>query len=295
MTSEIIRLKVDRDFSLMPWLLPAAVRGDVRALGRFVRLAETAALSPLASRGERQARLAAMLMALDAPEGARPPALAPGDAATIEGLRASLSRHGMPARHARTILLTLQRTLALAGAPTGAPTGEGGGGNASWADVLAYCRGVAAPVGRHMLDLCREDAARCGASADALCSALRILKELRDGTTGGGPWLCIPASFMRDASISPGHLAAPSARGQTRAVLDRVLDGVEALLAEADRLPTLVQSRRLRLYVCVVLCRARKLAGRFRLRDPLQEKVGLSRWQRHGCLLLSMLRAGSPP
>ncbi len=291
MTSEIIRLKVDRDFSLMPWLLPAEVRGDVRALGRFVRLAETAALSPLASRSERQARLAAMLAALGAPEGAAPSSLGPGDAATIEALRASLSRHGMPAEHARTILTTLQRTLA----PTGAPTGEGGSGNASWADVLAYCRGVAAPVGRHMLALCREDATVCGASADALCSALRILKELRDGTTGGGPWLCIPASFMRDASISPGHLAAPSARGQTRAVLDRVLDGVDALLADADRLPGLVESRRLRLYVCVVLCRARKLAGRFRLRDPLQEKVGLSRWQRHGCLLLSMLRAGNPP
>lgn len=288
MTSEIIRPKVDRDFSLMPWLLPAEVRGDVRALGRFVRLAETAALSPLASRGERQARLAALLAALDAPEGAAPPALGPGDAATIEGLRASLSRHGIPARHARTILLTLQRTLVL----TGAPTGEGGGGNASWAEVLAYCRGVAAPVGRHMLALCREDGALCGPPADALCGALRILKELRDGNAGGGPWFCIPASFMRDASISPGHLAAPSARGQTRAVLDRVLDGVDALLAEAGRLPGLVRSRRLRLYVCVVLCRARKLAHRFRLRDPLQEKVGLSRWQRHGCLLLSMLEAG---
>jgi hypothetical protein len=97
---------------------------------------------------------------------------------------------------------------------------------------------------------------------------------------------------MRDASISAGHLAAPSARGQTRAVLDRVLDGVDALLGEATTLPSQVQSRRLRLYVSVVLCRARKLAARFRLRDPLQEKVGLSRWQRHGCLLLSLVGIG---
>lgn len=287
MTSEIIRLKVDRDFSLMPWLLPAKVRADVRALGRFVRLAETAALSPFASRGERHARLSALLSALDAPGDVRNPLLAPHDAAVMEGMRASLDRCGISAENARTILLTLQQTTRTGAA---AP-GDISASNASWADVLAYCRGVAAPVGRHMLALCHEDAAICGRPADALCSALRILKELRDGNAGDGGWLCIPASFMRDASISLRHLAAPSARGQTRAVLDRVLDGVDALLDEADRLPSLVTSRRLRLYVMVVLCRARKLAARFRRLDPLQDRVGLSRWQRHGCLLLSVLQA----
>lgn len=282
MTGEIIRLNAeDRDFSLMPWLLPAAVRADVRALGRFVRLAESVAAHPLLSRGERQARLAGLLTALNAAEAAEEPALAPGDAAVIRALQASLWRRGIPAEHARTIVQTLHRTA-----------GEAGAGNATWADVLAYCHGVAAPIGRHMLAFCGEDAATCGPRADALSAAMRILKELRDGTAGQGPWLCIPASFMHDASISPGHLAAASARGQTRAVLDRVLDGVNGLLMEADPLPSLVRSRRLRLYVTVVLCRARKLAARFRLRDPLQEKVGLSRWQRHGCLLSSLVNAG---
>jgi phytoene/squalene synthetase len=290
MTSEIIRLKVDRDFSLMPWLLPADVRADVRALGRFVRQAETAALSPLASREDREARLAGLLAALDPPDDGEPLPLLAEDAAAIDGLLASIRRHGISTEPARTILLTLQRAAAAA-----LPAEGRTAGSATWADVLAYCRGAAAPVGRHMLALCREDVEACGPPADALCSALRILKELRDGNAGGGPWLCIPASYMRDASISPGHLAAASARGQTRAVLDRVLDGVDALLAEAEELPSLVAGRRLRLYVCVVLCRARKLARRFRLRDSLQEKVGLSRWQRHGCLVLSVLRGGRRP
>jgi len=100
---------------------------------------------------------------------------------------------------------------------------------------------------------------------------------------------------MRHPSLPPGHLTAPAARGQTRAVLDRVLDGVDALLVEARPLPSLVASPRLRLYVSVVLCRAGKLSARFRHRDPLHEKVGLSRWQRHRCLLLSLLRAGARP
>lgn len=280
MTSEIIRLKVDRDFSLMPWLLPAPIRGDVRALARFVRLAETVATNPLLSRSERQDRLSVLLSALDT-GGVAGAQLSPGDAGILEDLRASLSRCRISSVHARSILRTLHQSA-----------GTASGGNAAWSDVLAYCRGVAAPVGRQMLDLCGEDAAACGPAADALCAAMRILKELRDGNAGQGPWLCIPTSFMRDASISAGHLAAPSARGQTRAVLDRVLDGVDALLGEAITLPSQVQSRRLRLYVSVVLCRARKLAARFRLRDPLQEKVGLNRWQRHGCLLLSLVGIG---
>lgn len=288
MTSELIRLKVDRDFSLIPWLLPAPIREDVRALGRFVRLAETVAANPLLSRSERQARLDGLAAALQAPGGVQEPDVPPGDAAAMGELRASLSRRGITAEHARTILRTLQRTIGAASAPAVDPRA----GNASWADVIAYCRGVAAPVGRHMLDLCGEDAATCGPPTDALCIAMRILKELRDGNDAQGAWMCIPSSFMRDAFISPGHLAAPSARGQTRAVLDRVLDGVDALLAEADLLPLLVRSRRLRLYVSVVLCRARKLAARFRRRDPLLERVGLSRWQRHGCLVFSVLIVG---
>lgn len=296
MAGELIQLKVDRDFSLMPWLLPAAIRDDVRALGRFVRLAEGIAVTPMLSRRDRHDRLVALEAMLDDGERQLPPDLAaPADAAVMAAYRDSLARHDFDPGGARTILRTLQRTVA--GSRSAAASGGSHGVEPivleTWDDVLAYCDGVAAPIGRQMLALCGEDLALCGPPADALCIAMRILKELRDcdGAICDGALLCIPATFMRDASITRHHLSAPSARGQTRAVLDRVLDGVDALLVEAGDLPPRISSRRLRTYVRVVLCRARKLAARCRQGDPLQEKVELRRWERQACIGLNIMRA----
>jgi phytoene/squalene synthetase len=143
-----------------------------------------------------------------------------------------------------------------------------------------------------MLELMREDLAVCGRSADALCTALRILKQLRDceDPTVRFNRLCIPQQFLDDAMITPAHLRAPVAKGQTRAVLDRVLDGVEQLLVHAAPLPRLIQDRGFATHATIVLCRARKLVGRFRHRDPLQQRVGLAGWQRAFCRWLGTLR-----
>jgi phytoene/squalene synthetase len=95
--------------------------------------------------------------------------------------------------------------------------------------------------------------------------------------------LCIPERFLTDAFITPDHLKAPTAKGQTRAVIDRVLDGVDRLLAEATPLPKLIRSQGLALHAAIVLCRARKLAELFRIRDPLSEKVHLAPLTRYIC------------
>ncbi len=290
----------------MPWLLPARVRADVRVLGRFVRLAEGVAASPMLSRSQRYARLVALEAMLDARstddgDRTRPGSItaatrcssAGRDEAVIAALRASLVRRDIPAASVRTILRTLEQTVT---GSTPGGTGSRGDGNAvahaTWADVVAYGAGAAAPIGRHLLALIGEDPIRCGPPADALCIAMRILKTLRDcdGPSEPGALPCIPATYMHDASITTRHLSAPSARGQTRAVLDRVLDGVDALLSEAGPLPLLIENRRLRTYVRVVFCRASKLSARCRRGDPLREKVELSGWERQACVWRNLLR-----
>jgi phytoene/squalene synthetase len=289
--------KRDRDFSLMPWLLPAPIRPDVRALGRFARLVDAIAATSRSSVVARQERLRACEAMLEedyAPVDVPRPGDTDGvlDAVMVD-LRASLARSGMTARYARGMLQTVREALQDAEDRSSAD-GRSAVVHASWADLLAYCNGVASPIGRQMLALCGEDLITCGPPADALCTAMRILKELRDFDglmDKSDVRLCIPESFMRDASISLHHLQAASARGQTRAVLDRILDGVDAQLATAEALPGLIRSRRLRIYVAVVLCRARKLAATFRRRDPFQEKVELSLWQRTVCLWLGLVRA----
>lgn len=298
MANELIRLG-DREFSLMPRILMPSVRADVRALGRFVRLVEAIAGNPMLSRGERRARLRALEISLSGdPAPAEVPAPGPcepgpsallgEDRAVMLALRESIERTRVSPDYAGQVLRSAHRiiepdTSAVAG-QADPPT------NASWDDVLACCDGIAAPVGRHLLALHGENVEECGPAADALCMAMWILKALRDceAPITRNARLCIPDAYLHDASISPRHLRAPAAKGQTRAVIDRVLDGVERLLADAEVLPHLLRGRRLRAYVSIVLCRAGKLSARFRQRDPLREKVGLSRWQRLSCTMINV-------
>jgi phytoene/squalene synthetase len=259
----------DPDFSLMPELFPPPVRPHVRAFARFVRLADSITDSAFLSRQDKRARLAALQGALNEPTGELWSAEA---SAAIASLRASLTQTGLSPEHARHILQAFQRDA-------------DGYASATWADLLVYCQFAAAPIGRYMLELVDEDLANCRRPADALCAALRILKQLRDAENPTVRYnrLCIPMQYLNEALITPAHFRTPTAKGQTRAVLDRVLDGVDQLLVQAAPLPGLIHHRGLAVHTAIVLCRARKLVTRFRRLDPLQERVGLAAWQRTVC------------
>ena len=271
-----MRLGSDPDFSLMPDLFAEPMRPHMHAFGRFVRLADAVTDNTLLARDEKLARLAALESALN---GGDEPLWSEEALAVAVGLRASLRQTGVPVEHARHILQAFRRDAR-------------GHVCAGWHDLLVYCQFAAAPIGRYMLQLLDEDLARCGRPADALCGGLHILRQLRDceDPTIRFNRLCIPRQFLDDAMITPQYLRAPSAKGQTRAVLDRVLDGVERLLAEAASLPRLIRDRGLTMHAAIVLCRAHKLVGRFRRRDPLRERVGLASWQRTFCRWLGTLR-----
>lgn len=266
----------DADFSLMPDLFPAHLRASVRAFAHFVRIADGITDDPSLSREEKAAWLEAMEAVVDGendanlPEEARDASLA---------LRGSLREAGGSPAHAHHVLQAFRRDVT-------------GGRIQTWNDLLVYCQFAAAPIGRFLLEQTGEDVSVCGPSSDALCSALRILKRLRDCKHPSSihSRLCIPEQFMRDAFITTFHLEAPSAKGQTRAVIDRVLDGVDRLLHEAEPLPRLIESKGLAIHAAIVLCRARKLARRFREQDPFNERVGLSRRERLICKWLSVLR-----
>ena len=98
--------------------------------------------------------------------------------------------------------------------------------------------------------------------------------------------------------ITSAHLRSAAARGQIRAVLDRVLDGVDHLLAQAAPLPDVLTVRGTGRHARILLCRAGALARRLRAEDPLATTVRLGAWQRQRCLVLGLLprlrRARSP-
>jgi phytoene/squalene synthetase len=273
---DLTHLGGDADFSLMPGLFPPKVRLHVLAFSEFVRLADHTADSAWLTRQDKIARLDILEAAL----GDEPVAGWSEEASrVIHNMRYSLRETHVSSRHPQRIVQAFRRDVM-------------GESKRTWQDLLAYCNNAAAPVGRFMLELMHEDQSVCGKPADDLCAALRILRRLRDCRDAADQFnrLCIPEQFMNDAMVSIDHLKAPSAKGQTRAVIDRVLDGVDRLLSNAEPLPGLIRQRGLRMHTAIVLCRARKLAARFRQEDPLQGRVTLSRWERFRCRWMVLAR-----
>jgi hypothetical protein len=129
-----------------------------------------------------------------------------------------------------------------------------------------------------------------GRALDALATAIWLLRQLRAiDPAGTPPPLCIPSRFFADAMITPEHLRLASARGQIRAVLDRVIDGVDHLLIEAAPLPGHLPTAGLARHAVLLLCRSRALAARLRRQDPLAQPVHLAAWQRGRCSLASLV------
>lgn len=271
LVDDALRRGTDVDFSLMPWLFPRTVRSFVIAFGRFVRLADGIAGNAFLSREERVERL---LRLQDGLYGDGHVDWSDEVARIVGDLRHVLETVRLSDDYPRHVLAAFRDDAA-------------GARYYSWNDVIAYCRLAAAPIGRYLLDLMGEDLERCGPPADALCCALRILKQLRDCQDVEMNYnrLCIPGQYLDDAMVTIDHLGAPKAKGQTRAVIDRVLDGVEHLLLLAEPLPALIRARGLAIHTGIVLCRATKLVSACREDDPLQKKVSLSWWPRQRCTI----------
>jgi hydroxysqualene synthase len=193
-----------------------------------------------------------------------PPALA----ATLpkaQALRASLAATGVTARHPLDLLAAFKQDATKTR-------------YRDWPDLLGYCALSASPVGRFLLDLHGEPRALYRAS-DPLCDALQVLNHLQDCQADYRALdrVYLPLDAFAAAGIGVEALEAPRASPALRAVLDRTLDGVDDLLARAGELPRMLRSARLAAESGVILEMARRLARALRARDPLAERIELSR------------------
>ncbi len=256
-------------FPLMAHRYPADIRADIRVFAEIVHLADHVAGNELRPATERRGQLLALERAI---AGLPAPLWSDDVAALVSRHREDLRRRGLAAE--RTL-----RIITACRADIDAPPRR------TWAEVIDCCGQIAAPVGRHLMILFQEDVRACGAASDALYCGTHILRKLCDRAVSAEPFqrLCIPLDYLRDACITEAHLAIPTARGQTRAVLDRVLDGVDRLLEAAEPLVGGLRARPLRINAAITLHRAHQLAAACRRGDPLQELVTLSPWQGWRC------------
>jgi len=262
----------DENFQVGSWLLPAALRPHVAAFYAFVRAADDVADNPDLAPVDKIHRLERFEAALTGP---------PGLAASLpkaQALRASLVATGVSPKHALDVLAAFKRDATKRR-------------YRDWPDLLSYCALSASPVGRFLLDL-HGEARELYRFSDPLCDALQVLNHLQDCRADylALDRVYLPLDGFAAAGTGVETLADPRASPALRAVLDRALGGVGDLLSTASDLPRALRSPRLAAESAVILEMARRLARELRARDPLAERVELTRPQFLACGLAGLGR-----
>jgi squalene synthase HpnC len=162
---------------------------------------------------------------------------------------------------------------------------------ATYEDLIAYCRLSAAPVGRAVLNLCRENDADLDA-ADALCMVLQILNHIQDMRHDYVKLnrIYLPQQWLQEYDVAETDLGAESSSEGLQALIRRLLVECDHLLEQAQGLAPTIQSRRLRMEINVIWHIAARLRHQLEHDDPLSRHIRLTRMQYAGCLWRGVMR-----
>ena len=246
------------NFPVGSFLLPAALRPHVAVFYAYARaiddIADSAELAP----EEKIARLDGFERALLGVDGGDPAY------AKAHAMRRSLLETKITTQHCVDLISAFKQDALQ-------------GRYARWADLIDYCDRSAAPVGRYLLDLHGGSQHGYGPS-DALCNALQVINHLQDCQDDYRTLdrVYLPTSWLEQEGARVEELAGSRLSAPLRCVI-RCLDGVDALLVEAARLPGGLASRRLALESGAILAIAQTLARRLREQDVLARRVALGK------------------
>jgi hydroxysqualene synthase len=248
----------DENFPVASRLIDARHRGIILAFYEFVRVADDIADHATLSVDEKLAqldRLEANLLG----QGA--------DNAEAVRLRAALAERALPPRHAQDLLVAFRMDVTKLR-------------YRDWDDLIHYCSYSAMPVGRFVLDVHGENRATWPAN-DALCAALQINNHLQDCAKDFSDLnrVYIPLDAFAAAGATPEELGASAASPRLLRCIHDLAARNERLLAEGAPFSGLIENTRLALEVAVIHSYARHIVALLRRRDPLRERVHLSKAQ----------------
>lgn len=246
------------NFPVGSWLLPSHLRPHVAVFYGFARAIDDIADSPQLPADEKIRRLDIFETALvDGRSGG-------AELANAHAMCRTLAETGITPRHCLDLLSAFKQDAVKLR-------------YRDWDELMAYCRRSAAPVGRFLLDLHGSDARDYG-PADALCNALQVINHLQDCQEDYRTLnrVYLPEDWMDAAGAAVADLDAGRTSPSLRVVLDRCLDAVDVLLADARALPAVLSSRRLAMESAAILDIAHALVARLRRGDPLAGRIRLS-------------------
>jgi hydroxysqualene synthase len=250
--------KTDRDenFPVASWIIHPRHRALILAFYNFVRTADDIADHATLSADEK-------LRYLDLLEAEL---LGKGDTQKeAVSLRHALAERAMAPRHALDVLIAFRMDVTKLRYE-------------NWDDVIHYCRYSAMPVGRFMLDVHGESTSTWVAS-DALCAGLQINNHLQDCAKD---YKNLNRVYLpRDALAASGATVEMLGEAKSQPALLQCLHALavrtETLLNESRPLSAEVKDFRLGLDISVIQAFADKIVGMLKVRDPLCERVHLSK------------------
>lgn len=255
----------DENFPVGSFLLPKALRPHVAKFYAFARAIDDVADSPDLSSEEKITRLRGFDSALNGD-----PDFSIGyEKATA--LRISLEESNVSTKHGSDLIAAFLQDAVK-------------NRYCSWAELIGYCELSANPVGRYLLDLHGED--RSGYRySDALCTVLQIVNHLQDCADDKASLdrVYIPDDYLSSAGARISDIDADALSPPMRQVLDRMLDGCEALMVDAKKLPRVLTHKSLAMESATIICLADRLITLLRKGDPLATRVALSKLDFAAC------------
>jgi hydroxysqualene synthase len=260
----------DENFPVASRLVRAEYRGPILAFYRFVRAADDVADHPGLAPDEKIRLLDALEAALTGAGPADPEA---------EPLRLVLAERGLSARHA----LDLLDAFRLDATKTR---------YADWAELMGYCALSAMPVGRYVLDVHGEDPQSTWPASDAICAALQVINHLQDcgADFRNLDRVYLPLDALEQHGGAVADLAESRASPGLKATIADLAKRSLGLLEEGKPLADLVVDTRLAMEIAAIRGLARTIATGLLNRDPLSEKVHLSKAH---FALIGLMAAGS--
>jgi squalene synthase HpnC len=248
----------DENFPVASVLVAPKHRAAVLAFYEFVRVADDIADHAQLAPTEKLARLDRMEESLlgtsDAePEGVR--------------LRDALRARGLSPVHAQHLLRAFRQDVTKLRYD-------------NWDDLIDYCRYSAMPVGRYVLDVHGESQATWPAN-DALCAALQIINHLQDCAKDYRDLdrVYVPLDALAANGLTVEALAAPRATPALMRCIGDLAKRTGTLLDESRPFALQIKDRRLAMEVAAIQSLAERLVGVLQTRDPLSERVHLSKPQ----------------
>ena len=261
----------DENFPVGSFLLPKALRPHVARFYAFARAIDDIADNPTLAPEDKVARLSAFERALTT-DNAEP------GYETGARLRESLIETDVTPQHGCDLVSAFKQDAVKHR-------------YADWDELIDYCLRSASPVGRYLLDLHGEDPSGYPQS-DALCNALQIINHLQDCRDDYEEMdrVYIPEDWLAAAGADVTHLSAPRSSDGLRQVQLRCVRDTQALMVEAHRLPDKLKSRHLALESAVIVEIADQLLRELAKRDPVAERVELTKPQFLWCAIKGVVK-----